>query len=78
MNEKMIKALIIEDDLQFSKKIINSVISKFNNIQLSYIATTYKESIDILLNNRIDLIFLDLNLADGRGINILKELNYMP
>lgn len=77
MNEKMIKALIIEDDLQFSKKIINSVISKFNNIQLSYIATTYKESIDILLNNRIDLIFLDLNVADGREINILKELNYM-
>lgn len=77
VNEKMIKALIIEDDLQFSKKIINSVISKFNNIQLSYIATTYKESIDILLNNRIDLIFLDLNVSDGRGINILKELNYM-
>lgn len=51
VNEKMIKALIIEDDLQFSKKIINSVISKFNNIQLSYIATTYKESIDILLKN---------------------------
>ena len=77
MNNNLIKALIIEDDLSFSKRILNSILSKFKNIQLSYIATTYKEGISILSNNQIDLIFLDINLPDGNGINILEDLKYM-
>lgn len=77
MNNNLIKALIIEDDLSFSKRILNSILSKFKNIQLSYIATKYKEGISILSNNQIDLIFLDINLPDGNGINILEDLKYM-
>lgn len=77
MNDKMIKTLIIDDDLIFSKNILNFIISKLKNVQLSYIATTYKESIDILLNNQIDLIFLDLNLPDENALTILDDLKYM-
>lgn len=70
----MIKTLIVDDNLQCSKIILNSVISKFKNIQVLYMASTYQESIDIISNNQIDLIFLDLKLPDYSGLKIIEDL----
>lgn len=75
--KKMIKTLVVDDDLHFSKNMLNCVINKFKNIQVLYITTTYKECMDILYNNQIDLIFLDLLLPDNNGMQIIKELETM-
>ena len=50
----MIRTLIIENDLNYSKNILNYIINKFENLQLIYIATTYQESIEIISNSHID------------------------
>ena len=57
----MIKALIVDDNLQYIKNILNTTINKFSEIHIEYIATTAKEAINVISNNQIDLIFLDLN-----------------
>lgn len=73
----MIKILIIEDNLHYSKKVLNNILSKFKNVQLMFMATTCKEGIDIINNNHIDLIFLDLKLPDGNGFKIIENLKVM-
>ena len=63
----MIKTLIVEDNLEYVKNTLNNTLSKFEDIQIRYIATTVKEAVNIIYNNKIDLIFLDLKLPDSSG-----------
>lgn len=77
----MIRTLIIENDLNYSKNILNYIINKFENLQLIYIATTYQESIEIISNSHIDLILLSLDLSNSykiiekiKYLNIIKKL----
>lgn len=71
----MIRTLIIENDLNYSKNILNYVINKFENLQLIYIATTYQESIEIISNSHIDLILLSLDLSNS--YKIIEKIKYL-
>lgn len=73
----MIKALIVDDNLQYIKNILNTTINKLSDIHIEYIATTAKEAINVISNNQIDLIFLDLNLPDENGIYIIDQIKYL-
>lgn len=73
----MIKTLIIDNNLQYSKNILNNILSRFKDIQVLYIASTYQEGIDIILKNQVDLIFLDLKLPDYNGFKIIEDLKYV-
>ena len=73
----MIKTLIVDDNLQYIKNILNTVLNKFDNINISYIATSGKEALDIISTNNIDLIFLDLKLPDFNGIELIKKINLL-
>ena len=70
----MIRVLIVEDNLDYVKNILNSVINKFGNLRIEYIATTVREAVEIIKNNYIDLIFLDLKLPDSLGTNVIQEV----
>ena len=72
----MIKALIIEDNLVFIKNILNTTINRINNIHITHIATNVKEALKIVNDNCFDLIFLDLKLPDGNGLDIVKQIKY--
>ena len=75
--DKMIRTLIVDDNLEYVKKILNNTINSFKEICVQFIATTAKEAIDILSNNRIDLVFLDLNLPDKDGIYIIEKIELL-
>lgn len=72
----MIKALIVEDNLVFVKSILNTTINRINNIHITHIATNVKEALKILNDNCFDLIFLDLKLPDGNGLDIIRKIKY--
>ena len=64
--------LIIEDSTSMSK-IIDNIFQKngFN----TFLSSTIKEAKDIISKNKIDYIILDINLPDGHGYEIIKELS---
>ena len=70
----MIKALIVDDNLLYVKNVFNTIINRIDNVHINYIATNVKEALQIINNNQIDLIFLDLKLPDGSGLDIITEV----
>ena len=71
----MIKTLIADDNLSYTKNIINNIISKITDIKLEYVCTNGKETLDAISKKPFDLIFLDLQLPKLNGLEILKEIN---
>ncbi|MDD4329502.1 MAG: response regulator [Aliarcobacter sp.] len=69
---KNFNILIVEDSSSMIK-IINNIFSSsgFN----TFLAPTLKEAREILNNKNIDYIILDINLPDGNGYELIKELS---
>lgn len=70
----MIKTLIVEDNLNYVKSMMNLIINRIKEIHITNIATTIAEAINIIINNNIDLIFLDLKLPDATGIELINKI----
>ncbi len=47
----MIKTLIVEDNMLYCKQIINYIIAKTKNLQVSYLATDGEEALKFLSKN---------------------------
>lgn len=60
----MLNMLIVEDDMNFLKILINEIISDNFDIRLAQIATNLEEIINALNNKEIDIIFLDLEIPN--------------
>lgn len=70
----MIRTLIADDNLQYSKSIINSVVGKISEIKVDCITTDGKETIDAISKNPFDLVLLDLQMPEMTGIEVLAEI----
>jgi two-component SAPR family response regulator len=69
-----INAMITEDDL-FSRTMLCDLLEDyFPDVHIVGMAQTVKESVEYLINHKIDLLFLDIELPDGKGPDILKSL----
>lgn len=66
--------LIVEDDIIQSHFMVNYICEKFPSIRLYNIATTGKEAINIIKEQKVDIILLDLNLPDMTGIDIINYI----
>ena len=65
--------LIVDDD-RGSAKLIENYISKTNFLHLSGICTNAKEATDFLHNNKIDLIFLDIEMPEMSGLDLAQTV----
>ncbi|WP_298892425.1 LytTR family DNA-binding domain-containing protein [uncultured Psychroserpens sp.] len=73
----MIKAIIVDDESFVRDDIRKKLISKFNaNIAIVGEAKSVKEGITLVNNMQPQLIFLDINLEDGLGFDILKSVTF--
>lgn len=70
----MIKVSIIDDEKLARKNLIGALKSNFPDVQILGEANSVKSGIDLLSDLEPDLLFLDINLNDGSGFNILEEL----
>lgn len=73
----MINTIIIDDNIEYIKSLINSVISDLKEIKITHILTNGLDALDFIKNNSIDLILLDLKIPDIDGIHIIKEIEKM-
>ena len=69
--------LIVEDD-EFSVALLERNLSFFEKIMIDHTSTTVKDAIDYLGTNNPDIIFLDVELPDGKGFDIIPFITGNP
>lgn len=67
------KILLVEDDVIQNKNLARIIEKYYLDIKV-YKAFSVKEALDIVNNQKIDLIFEDINLPDGTGIDLAKKI----
>lgn len=71
----MIKAIIIDDEKNNQELISNLLKSYTENIQVVAIADSVESAYIAIVENQPDLIFLDIQMPDGTGFDLLKKFD---
>lgn len=71
---QVLNCLIVEDEA-LASGVIREYLSRIPGLQLKGIAEDAFQANELLRNEKIDLIFLDINLPGMNGIDFLKILN---
>lgn len=69
-----INAMITEDDLLSRTMLCDLLEDYFPEVHIVGMAQTVKDSLEFLEDHKIDLLFLDIELPDGKGPDILLSL----
>jgi len=72
-----IKCLIIEDE-PIAREVLRDYIKKLDDFELAGEFENALEALSFLKQNRIDLIFLDINMPQLSGIEFLRSLSHPP
>jgi two-component system OmpR family response regulator len=70
---KSIKVLLVEDSAVLAE-ILSEALSELPEVELVGVADSETEAFRIIASERVDLIFLDLQLKQGTGFGILRSL----
>ncbi|HRB68640.1 MAG TPA: LytTR family DNA-binding domain-containing protein [Chitinophagales bacterium] len=70
----MIRAVIIEDEPIFQEILKNAIQHSGFEIKIDAICNSKREAKKILPDIQPHVVFLDVELADGKGVDLLKEL----
>ncbi len=70
----MIKTIIIDDEAPARNNLKQIIKDNFNDILITGEADSVKTGIVLLNKTTPDLVFLDINLSDGNGFNILEMI----
>lgn len=73
-----VKQYLVIDDKSSDVEYLNQLLEKFPFFQLAGVATTVESAVDVLANQPIDLIFLDVRLANQSGLTLLKAGTTLP
>ncbi len=71
------KCLIVDDE-PLAIKIIETHIGKIPNLKIVSKCSNALEAFDVLLNYNIDLVFLDVEMPEITGVDLLKSLKKAP
>lgn len=72
-NEEIIKVIIIDDNKECLFD-LQTQLELFPNIQILGMASSYKSAKSLLMNEAVDLIFLDIEMPFKNGFDLLKEI----
>jgi len=72
-----LKCLIVDDEV-LAQDVIEKYITNIPTLQLVGKCDNAVEAISFLHNNHVDLLFLDLNMPELSGLEMLKTLNKRP
>lgn len=71
----MIKAVIVDDELCFREMIRILLKEYFPDIRVAGEAEGVEEAIRMIEEQKPNLVFLDIELKDGKGFHVLQKLN---
>lgn len=70
-----VDVLIVEDDPFFSELLTDMLALHFPYIHVGAVAGSLADARNFLKKNRIDLLFLDIELPDGKGFELLTAMD---
>lgn len=73
----VIKAIIV-DDVESMRGVLKKLLSNFEQIQVIGEAADFDEAKNVILEEKPDLLFLDIDLNGLTSIDLLNSLNYQP
>lgn len=73
-----IKQYLIIDDKEPDVKHLKNLLNRFTFFQLAAVASTVESAVAVLATQPIDLIFLDVRLANQSGLTLLKAGISLP
>ena len=75
-----INAFIIEDEIPAQMNLIRILNQNFDNIKIYVVFDSISNSVEILekYQEEIDIIFMDVELSDGRSFEIFKKMDVKP
>ena len=69
----MLKALVIDDE-ELARRNLKSMLNRFfHDVEIVGTADSVKSGIQVLSEIKTDIVFLDINLTDGSGFNLLDH-----
>jgi two-component system LytT family response regulator len=71
----MIKAVIIDDEINNQELISNLLKSYSDNVQVVGLANSVESAYQSIHDHQPDLIFLDIQMPDGTGFDLLKKFD---
>lgn len=69
------KAVIVDDEAAVRNAIRSLLAENFPDINILATAGNIQEGYDAIINSKPDLLFLDIELPDGTGFDLLKKFN---
>jgi len=71
----MIKTAIVEDNYKSAELLESHIANLFTDLKIVGLAETIDEALKLIYNEKPELIFLDINLNDECGFDILNKTN---
>lgn len=71
LNPALIRVMLVEDDVNFQQALITAMLAA-PDMQLTSIASTRAQGLQMLETTQIDVLLVDLGLPDGSGIDVIK------
>ncbi|HEY6528166.1 MAG TPA: LytTR family DNA-binding domain-containing protein [Cellvibrionaceae bacterium] len=71
------KALIVEDS-RLARVELKKMLQIYNTIEVCAEAANPRDALPIIVKERPDLLFLDINMPGKNGFELLQELDYEP
>lgn len=71
----MYNTIIIDDNIHFVKNFIEILSKEVKNVRVTNIATNGNEAVEKIKSGFVDIVFLDIDMPELNGIEVLKMLN---
>jgi DNA-binding LytR/AlgR family response regulator len=72
--QKTIRSLIVDDE-RVAREILESHLSKIEAVEIAGSCKNAMEAFNLLSKQKIDLIFLDINMPEVSGLSLAKSVN---
>lgn len=70
--------VIVVDDEFLAQKLLQDYVSKVDSLQLVATCSNAFEAMEALKNNKVDIMFLDIQMPDLTGLELVKGLEKKP
>jgi len=72
------KAIIVDDEPRSQKKLRNLLAGNHPEVELPAIGKNVAEGVQLIRQHRPDVVFLDIEMPDGLGFDLLQQLEDQP